>query len=72
MLFDCTIAENIKYGANTQSISMEEVIAASKKAYLHDFVMNLPDVSTKYKSFLILITLIKVQLNLNQHDFLIV
>lgn len=46
VLFDCTIAENIKYGSNSQSITMEEVIAASKKAYLHDFVMNLPDVST--------------------------
>ncbi|XP_026768338.3 bile salt export pump [Pangasianodon hypophthalmus] len=43
VLFDCTIAENIQYGANSQSITMEEVIEASKKAYLHDFVMNLPD-----------------------------
>lgn len=47
MLFDCTIAENIQYGVNSRSITMEEVIEASKKAYLHDFVMNLPDVSTK-------------------------
>ncbi|KAI5107316.1 bile salt export pump, partial [Silurus meridionalis] len=43
VLFDCTIAENIKYGANSQSITMEEVIEASKKAYLHDFVITLPD-----------------------------
>ncbi|XP_053483257.1 bile salt export pump-like isoform X3 [Ictalurus furcatus] len=43
VLFDCTIAENIQYGANSQSITMEEVIEASKKAYLHDFVMSLPD-----------------------------
>ncbi|MCJ8732731.1 hypothetical protein PDJAM_G00214820 [Pangasius djambal] len=43
VLFDCTIAENIKYGANSQSITMEKVIEASKKAYLHDFVMSLPD-----------------------------
>ncbi|KAB5577252.1 hypothetical protein PHYPO_G00207770 [Pangasianodon hypophthalmus] len=43
VLFDCTIAENIQYGANSQSITMEEVIEASKKAYLHDFVMNLPN-----------------------------
>lgn len=45
VLFDRTIAENIQYGANTQSITMDEIIVASKKAYLHDFVMNLPDVS---------------------------
>lgn len=43
VLFDCTIAENIQYGANSQSVTMEEVIEASKKAYLHDFVMSLPD-----------------------------
>ncbi|GAA6085999.1 bile salt export pump [Tachysurus ichikawai] len=43
VLFDCTIAANIQYGANSQSITMEEVIEASKKAYLHEFVMNLPD-----------------------------
>ncbi|KAI4873056.1 hypothetical protein NFI96_025473 [Prochilodus magdalenae] len=43
VLFDCTVAENIQYGDNSCSISMEEVIEASKKAYLHDFVMSLPD-----------------------------
>ncbi|KAM9486776.1 bile salt export pump-like isoform 1-T2 [Clarias gariepinus] len=48
VLFDCTIAENIKYGANSQSITMDEVIEASKKAYLHDFVMSLPD---KYETY---------------------
>lgn len=45
MLFDCSIAENILYGENTRSISMEEVVEAAKKAYLHEFVMTLPDVS---------------------------
>lgn len=45
VLFDCSIAENIQYGDNTRSISMEEIIDASKKAFLHDFVMMLPDVS---------------------------
>lgn len=45
VLFDCSIAENIQYGDNTRSVSMEEIIEASKKAYLHDFVMTLPDVS---------------------------
>uniref|UniRef100_A0A8C4ILY0 ATP-binding cassette, sub-family B (MDR/TAP), member 11a n=1 Tax=Dicentrarchus labrax TaxID=13489 RepID=A0A8C4ILY0_DICLA len=43
VLFDCSIAENIQYGNNTCSVSMEEIIESSKKAYLHDFVMTLPD-----------------------------
>uniref|UniRef100_A0A8C5RBN1 Bile salt export pump n=1 Tax=Leptobrachium leishanense TaxID=445787 RepID=A0A8C5RBN1_9ANUR len=43
VLFDCTIAENIKYGDNTKDVSMDQVIAASMKAQLHDFVMGLPD-----------------------------
>ena len=45
VLFDCSIAENIQYGVNMRSVSMEEIIEAAKKAYLHDFVMTLPDVS---------------------------
>ncbi|XP_062287117.1 bile salt export pump [Scomber scombrus] len=43
VLFDCSIAENIQYGVNTQSISMEDIVEAAKKAYLHDFLMTLPD-----------------------------
>uniref|UniRef100_UPI0037E85483 bile salt export pump n=1 Tax=Semicossyphus pulcher TaxID=241346 RepID=UPI0037E85483 len=43
VLFDCSIAENIQYGDNTRSVSMDEIVEAAKKAYLHDFVMTLPD-----------------------------
>ncbi|XP_040913775.1 bile salt export pump [Toxotes jaculatrix] len=43
VLFDCSIAENIQYGDNTRIVSMEEIVEAAKKAYLHDFVMTLPD-----------------------------
>ncbi|XP_042350233.1 bile salt export pump [Plectropomus leopardus] len=43
VLFDCSIAENIQYGNNTCCVSMEEIVEAAKKAYLHDFVMTLPD-----------------------------
>ncbi|XP_041834877.1 bile salt export pump isoform X2 [Melanotaenia boesemani] len=43
VLFDCSIAENIKYGDNSREISMNEVISAAKKAQLHDFVMALPE-----------------------------
>ncbi|KAK0150911.1 Bile salt export pump [Merluccius polli] len=43
VLFDSSIAENIQYGDNTRKASMEEIIHAAKKAFLHDFVMTLPD-----------------------------
>ncbi|KAM4602092.1 bile salt export pump isoform 1-T1 [Polymixia lowei] len=43
ILFDCSIAENIKYGDNSREISMNDVISAAKKAQLHDFVMALPE-----------------------------
>lgn len=46
MLFDCSIADNIKYGSNTKEAMMEKVIEVAQKAQLHDFVMSLPDVST--------------------------
>lgn len=45
VLFDSSIAENIQYGDNTCTVSMEEIVEAAKKAYLHEFVMTLPDVS---------------------------
>lgn len=44
VLFDCSIAENIKYGDNLRDVSMDEVVAAARKAQLHDFVMALPAV----------------------------
>ncbi|XP_063067575.1 bile salt export pump [Engraulis encrasicolus] len=43
ILFDCSIAENIRYGDHNRDISMNDIIAASRKAQLHDFVMNLPE-----------------------------
>ncbi|XP_075009996.1 bile salt export pump [Calonectris borealis] len=43
VLFDCSIADNIKYGSNTKEAMMEKVIEAAQKAQLHDFVMSLPD-----------------------------
>lgn len=48
VLFDCSIAENIKYGDNLREIGMNEVISAAKKAQLHDFVMSLPEVPRTY------------------------
>nr|XP_057907080.1 bile salt export pump-like [Doryrhamphus excisus] len=43
ILFDCSIAENIKYGDNSRDIGMDEVISAAKKSLLHDFVVSLPE-----------------------------
>ncbi|NWZ00473.1 ABCBB protein, partial [Loxia curvirostra] len=43
VLFDCSIADNIKYGSNTKEATMEKVIEAAQKAQLHDFVMSLPN-----------------------------
>uniref|UniRef100_A0A8C0VXG4 Bile salt export pump n=1 Tax=Cyanistes caeruleus TaxID=156563 RepID=A0A8C0VXG4_CYACU len=43
VLFDCSIADNIKYGSNTKETTMEKVIEAAQKAQLHDFVMSLPN-----------------------------
>lgn len=39
-LFDTTIAENIRYGR--LDASDDEVIAAAKQAYAHDFILQLP------------------------------
>ena len=44
ILFDCSIADNIRYGDNAREISMNDVMAAAKKAQLHSFVMALPEV----------------------------
>ena len=42
VLFNKSIAENIKYGDNDRTVSMEEVIEAAKKANIHSFVSSLP------------------------------
>lgn len=40
-LFSGTIAENIAYAR--PNASMEEIVSAAKRAYAHEFIMNLPD-----------------------------
>uniref|UniRef100_A0A5K3EJJ9 ABC transporter domain-containing protein n=3 Tax=Mesocestoides corti TaxID=53468 RepID=A0A5K3EJJ9_MESCO len=42
-LFDLTIRENIAYGDNSREVSMEEIIAAAKKANAHSFIETLPE-----------------------------
>ena len=43
-LFDRTIAENIKYGDNSRTVSMDEVVEAAKMANIHNFIASLPQV----------------------------
>nr|XP_054597178.1 ATP-binding cassette, sub-family B (MDR/TAP), member 4 isoform X2 [Nothobranchius furzeri] len=47
VLFDCTLAENIAYGDNSRSVSMEEIQAAARAANIHSFIDELPQ---KYKT----------------------
>ena len=42
VLFNTTIAENIRYGDNEREISMEEVVECARKANIHTFVSSLP------------------------------
>lgn len=45
VLFNTSIADNIKYGANHREVSDEEIIEAAKAANIHDFIQSLPQVS---------------------------
>jgi ABC-type multidrug transport system fused ATPase/permease subunit len=47
-IFEGTIYENISYGKS--NATMEEVVEASRKAYLHDQVLSLPDNYYSYAS----------------------
>ena len=44
ILFDLSIADNIRYGANHRSVSDEEVIEAARAANIHSFIQTLPEV----------------------------
>ena len=44
VLFDRSIADNIRYGANFRDVSTEEVVEAAKAANIHNFVDSLPQV----------------------------
>lgn len=49
VLFDCSIADNIKYGDNSREVTMDEVVAAAKNANIHEFIEGLPDVSDAWE-----------------------
>uniref|UniRef100_A0A665UJT8 ATP-binding cassette, sub-family B (MDR/TAP), member 4 n=1 Tax=Echeneis naucrates TaxID=173247 RepID=A0A665UJT8_ECHNA len=42
VLFDCSLAENIAYGDNSRTVTMEEIEAAAKVANIHSFIDSLP------------------------------
>ena len=44
VLFDASIADNIRYGALFREVSDEEVIGAAKAANIHTFIEGLPQV----------------------------
>ena len=45
VLFDASIAENIRYGANDREVTDREVEEAAKNANIHNFITSLPQVS---------------------------
>ena len=47
VLFDASIAENIRYGALFREVSDEEVIESAKSANIHSFIESLPEVRPK-------------------------
>lgn len=51
VLFDCSLAENIAYGDNSRTVTLEEIKAAAKAANIHDFIENLPQVTSFKKSY---------------------
>lgn len=54
VLFDESIAENIRFGK--LDVSMDEMIAAAKMANAHTFIMELPDVTNIRTLFIIAAT----------------
>lgn len=42
VLFDRTLAENIAYGDNSRTASMDEVVDAARQANIHSFISSLP------------------------------
>ena len=48
ILFDLSIAENIAYGDNSREVLMDEIIEAAKKANIHNFIANLPQVKLSF------------------------
>lgn len=54
ILFNRSIADNIAYGDNSRTVSMEEIIGAATNANIHNFIMTLPLVSPLLMALLFL------------------
>ena len=52
VLFDASIADNIRYGALYREVSDQEVIEAAKSANIHSFIESLPQVSHFMSTYL--------------------
>lgn len=50
VLFDKTIGQNIAYGDNSRDVSINEIMDAAKIANVHNFIVQLPQVSTTLSS----------------------
>ena len=44
VLFDCSIAENIAYGDNGNTVPMDRIIESARSANIHEFISSLPQV----------------------------
>ncbi len=44
VLFDFSLADNIRYGDNSRHVTTDEVVEAAKKANIHSFIASLPKV----------------------------
>ncbi len=53
ILFDGTLAENIRYGDNTRKASMDEVVEAARQANIHSFIASLPQVLLDHGSLVV-------------------
>ncbi len=49
VLFDCSIADNIRYGTLFKDVSDTEIIQAAKSANIHSFIESLPEVNSSKK-----------------------
>ena len=45
VLFNASIADNIRYGANDREVTDEEIEKAARNANIHSFIASLPQVS---------------------------
>lgn len=66
VLFNRSVADNIRYGANhREEVSREEVVAAAKSANIHHYIETLRDVSEIDLNIICLYSLCAYRIELN-------